>query len=342
MKKKRLPSFLLLLLLPAAARAQTSLAPDFTKMMTWLSQQTVQPMGFNAGTTFDPPKETGPWRVSFDLAFGAGVLPLNVSEFPTLANPTLNAQHVGASFPQQIPFPDLTGHIRLGLPGRAELALRASDVTSPNITVTPGTTAGGQANNLGVELRKFYFGHGDDPLLELGAHANRLWGDFNFANSFSNVDLGGITANANNKGSLAWSMGSVGLNAVVSKQYGKWTPYAGLGYDVAQGNMAAQLNTVFDSPLVNPVGATVTSSVNTGNVRFLFGTELQRKAGHDLFVTGEYEVAGGEAHSFNVHLGILLPTHIGPAAKDDDKQAVVLDQNPSAKKLEQQNLFFIK
>jgi hypothetical protein len=333
---------LFFLFLPAAASAQVSLSGDFSKMMTWLSGQVVDPLAFNAGSTFDPPNEVRPGRVQSDISFGAGILPLDTSKFPVLSNPTLNQENLASSFPQEMPFPDLTGHVRIGLPWRTDLGLRASDTTIPNITVTPGTTAGAQANNLGVELRTFFFGRTDEPTLSLGAHANRLWGQFTFANSINNVNLDGILADASNKGSMAWDLSSVGMNAVVSQHFGSWTPFGGLGYDMASGSLKASLNTTFNTFLATPSSAQESSAPIANNLRLLFGTELQRKNGHDLFVSGEFLLTGAEAHAFNIHLGMMLPTHIGPAAKDDSKAPVLLDSNASDKQLQNQNLIFIK
>lgn len=333
---------LVILLLPAAASAQVSLSSDFARMMTWLSQQVVDPLAFNAGTTFDPPNEVKPGRVVLDGSMGVGIMPLDISKFPQLQNPTLNQENVGSSFPQQMPFPDLTGHIRVGLPWRSDIAVRGTDTTIPNLTVTPGTTASAQANNVGVELRTFFFGRHDEPSLALSAYANRLWGQFTFANTFNNVNLDGILADASNKGTMAWDLSSVGLNAVVSQHYGNWTPYGGLGYNAASGSLKASLNTTFNTFLATPSSAQESSSPSANNLRLLFGTELQRRNGHDLFVAGEFLLTGAEAHAFNIHLGMLLPTHAGPGAKDDTKAPVVLDSGPSDKTLSQQNLIFIK
>jgi hypothetical protein len=337
---------LFFLLLPAAASAQTSLSADYAKMMSWLSQQMVEPMAFAAGATFDPPQEVKPGRMLNDASFGVGILPLNTSVFPTLQNQTLNDQHVGGVFPQKIPFPELIGHLRMGLPGRSDIALRASDSTIPLTSVTPQTKASAQANMVGVEVRKFFFGGYDVPKLAVSAYANKLWGHFTFQNTLSNVQLGSgagaITANAFNTGEMDWRLNSVGVNAVVSRQYGYWTPYCGLGYNVASGTLDASLNTTFDTFLATPSQSEQSSRPAANNVRLLLGTQLERKQGRDLFVTGEYQLTGSDTHAFILHLGILFPTHIGPAAKDDAKNPVILEKGVSQKKMEKQNLIFIQ
>src|SRR5579863_7588684 len=110
----------LLLLWPTAARAQSnpSLATDYQNIMQWLTQQTANGLGFNAGSTFDPPNELAPWRIQPDFSLGVGFTPFNKSAFPTLQNQSLQQMGVQSDFPSSILFPNLTAHVRMGLPDR--------------------------------------------------------------------------------------------------------------------------------------------------------------------------------------------------------------------------------
>lgn len=326
--------------------AGNSLSDDYSRMMRWLSDEMVDPLAFNAGTTFDPPNELTAFEPSLDLSFGVGILPLDIAKFPTLSNKTLNDRNVSASFPQRVPFPDLTAHVRLGLPGRWDAAARLSNTTAPTINMTPETKAGGQANNVGVSFRRFFFGTQGRPKLAIGLNANYLWGKFTFSSRYEDVAMSTLTTDADNEGWMKWSLKSVGLNATVSKKYGPWTPYGGVGFNIADGTHEARLYTDFTTYLALPSEGRETSRPQDSNVRLLFGTQLERRSGRDLFLSGEVLASGGEGHSFNVHLGMIIPLRFGAARERIEKRAVPISDDlrdaPRSLREKEQHLIFIR
>lgn len=345
MKKSWLLALSLVLVPGTSRAANESLSGDFQAMMDWLSGQAVQPVAFNAGTTFDPPQELKPGELQLEPTFGMGILPLDITKFPTLKNQTLNDQHVGSFFPQRVPFPDMTAHVRYGLPGRWDLSFRLSNVTIPTIAMTAQTKVSGQVNNFGFQARKFFGGRGEDPSLSLSAHANWLVGHFNFGNTMKDVALGDLTSNAANSGSMAWNLGSVGVNAVVSRSYGHWVPFVGVGYNLASGSLKATMRTDFDTYLAAPAMSAQSSRPRSQNIRVLFGTEVVRTSAANLFLSGEWQAlgTGGGGETFNVHLGAILPLRFGARKEREEKKAYTMEgRKPDPKKLGKQELIFIR
>ena len=160
----------------------------------------------------------------------------------------------------------------------------------------------------------------------------------------SNVALGDLTSNATNAGSMAWSLGSVGVNAVVSRSYGHWVPFVGLGYNIASGSLQATMRTDFDTYLAAPAMSAQSSRPRSENVRILFGTEVLRFSAANLFLSGELQAlgTGGAGETFNVHMGMIIPLRFGSKKEQEAKKAVTLDQKLDAKKLQKQQLIFIR
>ena len=79
-----------------------SLNTDFTNMMGWMSGQMANGLGFNAGETFDPPKEVTDRRIQTDLSLGIGNLPFNKAAFPQLQTPALQSAGVENFFPSSV------------------------------------------------------------------------------------------------------------------------------------------------------------------------------------------------------------------------------------------------
>lgn len=303
----------LLLAWPVAARAQNpSMSADFRSMMEWLTHQTVQGLAFNAGSTFDPPNELHPWKMQPDLSLGIGVMPLSKARFPTIATPALNEKQPAGQLPDKVMFPNLTLHLRLGLPRRLDVTMRAVNMTVPRgYRLSDASTGDGQSNTVGLGVRRHFFGRGA-PMLSLGTNINHVFGRFNFRNEFKDLELTpGFVVDSVNSGALQWSVTSLGGNAVVSRTYGVWTPFFGLGYSHVSGSLRGRLSADFATSLIaSPVGE-ASDHPERHQARILFGTQLDRSR-MGLFVNGEVKAVGASAgRSFIVSTGFVCPFRIG-------------------------------
>lgn len=307
-------TFLLFCAVPAA-RAACSLGQDMTSIMSWLTQQTAQGLAFNAGSTFDPPNEMKPWRMQPDISLGVGFLPFDKTKFPAMTCQTMADNDPGGMLPNEMRFPNLTMHMRLGFPGRMDLGFRAVDMTTPkDYKLSPTTTGDGQSNTLGAALRKHFYGGEEDPLLSVTFAYNHVFGYFNFRNSFEQVQAGGTTLDGTiNKGRLEWDVRSFGLNAVLSKVYGKWTPFVGAGYNRIIGAVAGRLEshwkTVAVSP--NPIVGDASGIPEPSQARVILGAQRDG-TWWSFFTSGEMKAKGAMAgETFIVSVGLAAPFRIG-------------------------------
>ena len=314
--KDRLLGFLiaaLLCALPSTAFcANATLSDDYGRIMEWLTDQMAQGLGFNAGSTFDPPTEMRAWRMQPDISFGVGVFPFDKSVFPAIQNESLAQNDPGGMLPDKVLIPDLVLHARLGLPARMDLGVRFANMTTPdNYKLSPTTKGSGQSNTIGVGLRKHFYG-GRDPLLTVTLAYNHNFGSFNFYNRYSNIELTqGVTADSTNNGQLEWDVRSFGANMVVSQSFGKWVPYFGGGFNRLFGSVRGRLESVWDTPLISPSSGEASHRPEISNGRLIAG--IQRTGSFfQLFMNGEIKAYGVNAgKAYIVTAGLAAPFRIG-------------------------------
>jgi hypothetical protein len=292
------------------------MSDDFTRMMQWITQQTAEGLAFNTGSTFDPPNEMQPWRMQPDINLGFGVLPYDKSAFPEIQVGELAEKNPKAMLPDRVVFPNLTTHLRVGLPWRLDAGVRLVNVTVPKgYKLSESTKGDGQINTIGFSIRKHFFG-GDDPLLSFTGAYNRVFGHFNFKNEFKDVVLyasGGsqIIADSLNQGRLDWDVRSYGINATVSQVFGRWTPFAGFGFNHMFGLVHGRLDGVWQTPLVSPsVGEAVEDPEPTQG-RVLFGAQ---RDGEKLsyYFNVEVKAIGTQAgKTFIFMAGLAAPFKLG-------------------------------
>jgi len=305
------------------------MSTDFISISQWLSQNIAQGLAFNAGETFDPPREVKDRRLQPDISVGAGFLPLDTAKFP--ATPALTGQGINAAgfFPSHVLFPNLVMHLRAGLPHRCDFALRAADMTTPpGYKLSSSLYGQGQSNSLGFDLRKHFLGRDGDPMVTVSADYNYVFGWFNFHETLP-VDVENIGIVNNLAGNLRWSVASYGLNFVVSQQYGRWTPFVGLGYNHAAGSVSAGLSDTGDSNLFTPIIGQGASKVTPDQARGLLGWQWTR-GWIDYFAEGEIEAAGPESGKvWILQAGISLPFYIGMKSKNKSAEGI-LDRDSTA------------
>lgn len=295
----------------AAPASAQSLSWDFTRIMDWLSHEMAQGIAFNAGSTFDPPREVRSRRLQPDVSIGVGSMSFDKSKFPqpeVAALKEMNAQDV---FPERSLFPNMTVHLRAGLPWRSDLGLRFANMTTPpGYKISANVPASGQSNSIGVSVRRHLFG-GPHPLLTLGAHYNHVYGRFVYNTKFSIEDIQGFSADTDVNGSVVWNVTSYGLNAVASHNFGVWTPFLGLGYNYVTGSVATRLEAVSATPLIAPIVGQASSHPEQNQGRVIFGAQLNR-SWVNFFANGEVKAIGiGAGKAWIVHAGISLPFTIG-------------------------------
>lgn len=306
---------LLALLGASSARAQTAprMADDFARIMDWLTRGTADGLGFNAGSSFDPPNEMRPWRIQPDVSLGVGILPYDKKAFPRMQVQALADTQPEKSLPDKMMFPNLTLHMRMGLPGRWDVGTRFANMTTPdNYKLSETTTGNGQSNTLGVAVRRHFAG-GDRPLVSVSGVYNHTFGYFNFKNEYKNVELvpGTLWADSTNTGALEWDVRSFGVNVIASQNYGKWIPFGGFGYNRMIGSVSGRLEARWKTPLIAPSVGQASNSPADDNGRVILG--FQRDGSFfKLFMNGEIKAMGPMAgKSFIISTGLAAPFKIG-------------------------------
>jgi hypothetical protein len=305
----------LLLLGPASARANPSMSADFQAMMGWLAHEMAQGIAFNAGSTFDPPQEIVDRRLQPDVSLGVGHMVFDKTKFPTAQTPALAEYKPENIFPTSALFPNLAMHLRAGLPGRSDFAIRLADMTTPpGYKISENTTGTGQSNSVGLTLRKHLLGEDSAPLVTLGAHYNHVYGRFLYKTKF-NVNTQGFNADSDVNGGIVWNVNSYGLNAVVSQSYGRWTPFLGVGYNYVTGSVRTYLEAVPETFLITPIQGEASEHPEQNQGRVILGTQMQR-SWVNLFANGEIKAIGiGAGKTWIAQVGLALPFHIGKAGR---------------------------
>lgn len=295
----------------AAAGANPSLTEDFQGMSQWLSHELAQGLAFNAGSTFDPPHEVKGYYLQPDLSVGVGRMPLDKRDFPPITVQALNDFGGKNLFPNSVTFPNLALHLRMGLPWRGDAYVRFADATTPaGYKISPTMTAAVQTNSIGFGLRQHLFGRDEQPTLTLGAHYNHVQGRVRLKSKFQ-VNTQGFTADDDFNGALDWNLNSFGLNAVVHKAYGPWTPFFGMGYNYATGSARARLELIPRTDLIQPIIAEGSERPEQSQGRWITGVEYQKPT-WSVFANVEFKALGRlQYRSFIAQIGVALPYEIG-------------------------------
>jgi hypothetical protein len=295
--------------------ANPTMSDDFARMMDWLSGEVATGLGFSGGSTFDPPNEMRPWRIQPDVSLGVGNLPFDKSTFPEIQVDALAEKDPGGSLPDKMLFPNLTLHMRLGLPERMDLGLRIANMTTPkNYRLSEDTVGNGQSNSIGVALRRHFMG-GKRPMVSVGGSYQQTFGYFNYVNKFDSVELTpGFFASSVNSGQLEWDVKSFGVNMVVSQAYGRWIPFMGAGFNHSRGSVRGRLEAAWKTPLIQPSVGEASNSPEPTNARVIFG--LQRQAAlFNYFLNGEVKTLGrSSGKTFVISTGLSAPFKVGAAS----------------------------
>lgn len=335
--------------LPARAQNYPSLSQDFTSIMQWFSGQMVQPLAFNAGDTFPNPLVTKPGRGQIETTIGGGLLPVDNSHFPVLGTPQLNDMGIKNDFPSSTPFGDITSTLRYGLPWDSDLAIRVSNITFPRSRISSGMEAKAQSNTFGLQLRKFL--HCDEGYaFSITGYYQYHTGVIHFYNQFDNIQLPDqnnpeLTLSSNNTGSLIWHLQAAGVNLIMSRTFGAWTPYVGAGFNQAYGSLKGELEAQFNTSLTSEALGQASSRPSQSSMRGLFGFNLARSENWNYFMAGEMLANNaGIGKAINVHVGVMCPIRFGEARRDEAKKPLMIDEKKAEKKLAQQqdNFFFIR
>ena len=297
-----------------AEAANPPLDTDFSAMSGWLSHELAQGLGFNAGETFDPPHELTSHWLQPDLSIGLGKMPLNQKNFPQTSALTLNGVDAAGFFPTYVLFPNLSMHLRAGLPSRMDLSVRFDDMTTPSgYRLSPTMTGKGQSNSIGFGLRKHFFGGEGRPMLSLGGNFNHVYGWFSLHTNrdfIINTNPGTISINNNVDGQLAWNVSSYGLNAVLSDSLQGWTPFVGCGYNYVTGSASTALQ-MAATTLTKASQGGGSSHPEQNQARFMGGVQFDRPWMH-FFVNGEIKAVGENAwQSWIGMIGAALPFEFG-------------------------------
>jgi hypothetical protein len=316
-------------------------------MTQWLSHEMANGLAFSAGSTFDPPREVTGWALQPDLSIGAGLIPFNKNDFPTLTVPALNEQGGPNIFPKSVMFPNLALHLRMGLPWRGDAYLRFADATTPpGYKISPTMTAQVQTNSFGFGVRQHVDLWNEDlPKIALGAHYNHVRGRTRLRGKF-NVDVdANFKADSELNGEIDWNLNSFALTAVAHKTYDSWTPFAGLGYNYATGSVRSKLELKSRTFLIADVLGESSEHPEQSQGRWIAGVQYARPK-WSAFFNAEIKALGQlQYRSWIAQIGVALPYEIGrgykiiykkrvPSAVDDSRRIM---EEPKAEKIEKTN-----
>lgn len=294
----------------AQAHANASMSDDFASMSRWLSHEMAQGLAFNAGETFDPPREVKGYYLQPDVSLGVGKIPFDKRDFPDLKVQALKDEGGPNLFPNSTMFPNLAMHLRMGLPWRGDAYVRVADATTPSgYKISPTMTAQVQTNSIGFGLRQHFFGEDEWPRLTLGAHFNHVKGYTKLRGKFT-IAAPGINQDDPFNGDIKWSINSFGLTAILSQTYGAWTPFAGMGYNYATGSVSTSLE-LASSNVNNRVFGAGSDHPEQSQGREIFGVSYDRPT-WSFFANGELKALGQlQYRSWIVSAGFALPFDIG-------------------------------
>ena len=271
-----------------------------------------QGLAFNAGSNFDPPKEVKGLFLQPDISIGVGRFPLNKSSFPQIETPALNDYGASNLFPSSTLFPNFAMHLRIGLPWRGDAYFRFADATTPsNYKITPTLDAKVQTNSIGFGIRQHIDLAEDWPTLTVGGHFNHVQGSTKLRGPFG-VDVQPyFHADDQFRGEIQWSINSFGIDAILSKTFGRWTPFLGMGYNYATGSVHTKLELISSTFLVPDITGIASDHPEKHQGREIFGLSYDRPT-WSLFMNGELKALGQlKYRSFIVQFGAALPFDIG-------------------------------
>jgi hypothetical protein len=307
----------LFMLTAAPVRANPSLSEDFRSMTQWLSHEMANGLAFNAGSTFDPPREVKGWALQPDLSIGVGHIPFNKKDFPTLTVPALQEQGGSNIFPNGTNFPNLALHLRMGLPWRGDAYVRFADATTPpGYKISPTMTAQVQTNSFGFGLRQhFDLWEEELPKVTLGAHYNHVQGRTRLKGVFNvNVD-NNFKADSELNGEIDWNLNSFALTAVAHKNFDSWTPFFGFGYNYATGSVRSKLALRSRTFLIADVMGEASDHPEQSQGRWITGVQYERPK-WSAFFNAELKALGRlQYRSWVAQIGVALPFKIGASSK---------------------------
>ena len=281
-------------------------------MTQWLSHEMAQGLAFNAGSTFDPPREVTGWALQPDLSVGIGRIPFNKTDFPKLENQVLEEQGGANIFPNQVIFPNLALHLRMGFPWRGDAYFRFADATTPSgYKISPTMTAQVQTNSFGFGLRQHVDLWNEDlPKVALGAHYNHVRGRTRLK-GVSVVNESGLRIDSDLNGEIDWNLNSFALTAVAHKNYNAWTPFAGIGYNYATGSVRSKLVLKSQSFLAADVVGESSAHPEQSQGRWIAGVQYARPK-WSAFFNAEVKALGQlQYRSWIAQIGVALPYEIG-------------------------------
>lgn len=319
------------------------MSEDFRNMTQWLSHEMVNGLAFNAGSTFDPPREVKGWALQPDISLGIGRIPFDKRDFPALTVPALNEQGGAKIFPNSVLFPNLALHLRMGLPWRGDAYLRFADATTPpGYKISPTMTAQVQTNSIGAGIRQhFDLWNEDLPKIALGAHYNHVQGRTRLKGKF-NIDLdSNYRADSDLNGEIDWNLNSFALTAVSYKSFDAWTPFFGFGYNYATGSVRSKLELKAQTFQIDDVVGESSDRPEQSQGRWITGVQYARPT-WSAFFNAEVKALGQlQYRSWIAQVGVALPYEIGtgpkiiykkrvPGVVDDSKR--YSEPEPKAKK----------
>ncbi len=301
--------------MPASVRAQSnpSLNQDFAGISQWLSDDLAQGLAFNAGENFDPPALVKGYYLQPDVSLGAGVVPLSQKAFPSTPALTQNGINSSGLFPSAVDFPNFTLHLRMGLPGNNDVYLRFADATTPpKYKISPSIDAQVQTNSFGFGGRHHFLGSDGWPNLVVGLHYNHIQGRVGLSGPYNLNIVNGYSDTAQLNGQIKWSIDSVGTDAILYQNFGRWTPFGGLGYNHASGSVTTSLGLNFSDASVNqPISADGSDKPEQNQGRVILGTQYQF-ATWSLFGSGEIKTIGTDPFkNYIAQVGAALPFELG-------------------------------
>ena len=101
------------------------------------------------------------------------------------------------------------------------------------------------------------------------------------------------------------------MNAVVSQNFGRMTPFVGFGYNYVTGSVEASLDAISQSGIFSPIIGDASQRPEQSQGRVIFGFQSNRSR-VSLFANGEIKAIGiNSGKAWIMHSGLMLPFAFG-------------------------------
>lgn len=276
--------------------AKSSVESDYSTISQWFSEQLADGLAFHSQSGLDLPASVC-GLLGFELGGSGGlsIWKLDVDKFRSLSTTAIDVTSAGGiDLPDKIGAPNLLAHAKIGLLGGLDVGGKGGRIAWSRDDGNARTDI--ESTVWGIELRKRLLGGGVTgvvlPDLSVNLSLNTASGSIKRSEGYNAVtpeSYAGVsytqTITSTTTWRSDWNIRSLGLQAVLSKNFIVVTPFLGVGVYKNMGKVNSSIetggnikleSTVPPASLENPLSLTGKGDKKPKdtNVRFLAGLEL--------------------------------------------------------------------